>query len=119
VTNLRVFAALAAAMAVWIGCTCTEEEVESVHVTVVDVHGDVVIDAAVRYLVASSDDPEFQDCEFSDHSDRWDCGWEASGAIDIEVSADGFEAVLTDVFVDRDFCHVITEDVTVVLEEIP
>ncbi len=116
-SNVRFWTAVI--LLVWIapGCTCTEEERDSVRVSVVDEHDETVFEATVRYRV--DDDPDYVDCELLDHVEEWACGVENDGVFDIEVSAEGFEPQHLDVAVHRDHCHVSTEDVTVVLEASP
>ncbi|MFT5587701.1 MAG: hypothetical protein ACI9VR_005314 [Cognaticolwellia sp.] len=86
---------------------CTDDLRVSVSVEVVDEAGADVLDAVVQFDAGSG--PE--DCQSYDgvHS----CGMEIDGELDILVSAPDFEDQIVSVIVERDACHVISQDLVV------
>lgn len=70
-----------------------------------------ILDAEARWRRAFSE--EWRPC--SRFIDVFSCGVEEAGEFVIEVSAPGFETEVVERTVLRDECHVITEDVEVVL----
>ena len=98
---------------VWLwlaGCDddCTDLAVGSVNLTV---------DGPTSGVVATwTLDGRTKDCDAI--ADTWVCGWDAVGAITIEVDAPGYSAVSTTVTVAGDGCHAVAEvlEVTLVAE---
>ncbi len=92
---------------------CTLDYRSSVTVYVYDQANTPLEQAEVRYRV---DDGDWAACELL--SGGFVCGWELSGAFDIDVSAVGFDPQLLelDVGSTEDGCHVASETVSVFLE---
>jgi hypothetical protein len=88
---------------------CTEEARPSVMVDVEDESGALITDAVVE--VDAGDGVE--DCW--GQAGEFACGTEQAGDLDILVSAEGFESQTVTVTVEADECHVLTEDLVVVL----
>ena len=94
---------------------CTAEVVSSASVTVVDEDGAAIEEARVSYAPVSEYTDESIACE--GHSGVYYCGEEIAGELDIFVDADGFDSHSERITVEMtpDNCHVITEQVDVVL----
>ncbi len=93
---------------------CTEEEVPSVIVTVVDDSGEAVTtDIEVAWNMDAEDD--LPDPCFNVVDNEWACAGEVSGDLAIEVDATGYLHHREVVTVGFDECHVITEDILVEL----
>lgn len=89
---------------------CTTEARASVNVTVVTIDGDVIPSATGTWSSAAGDSGL---CETI--GDGLACGWEVAGAINVTITADGFETVEQTVTVEKDACHVIAESIEVEL----
>ncbi|TNE87973.1 MAG: hypothetical protein EP330_16940 [Deltaproteobacteria bacterium] len=97
---------------------CTEEEVPSVQVTVTDSQGTAITSADVAWNMADEDDlPEA--CE-SLGGNQWVCAYETAGDLRIDIDNAGpYEPYTTVVTVAEDECHVITEQLSAVLQFLP
>ncbi len=93
---------------------CTDEEIPSVQVNVVDDQGQSIPTADVVWNIASEDDAP-EPCD-PVGGGGWVCGYEVAGELQIDVSAAGFQPSSTLVTVTADECHVITELLDVVLQ---
>ncbi len=96
-----------------VGGECDLMAVSSLTVNVSDPDGEAVEEVSVRYSV---DGGEFSDCE--DISDAWICGWEESGAFEVEVSAPGFETQTASAQIEDGECHVLPQSIDIALEPI-
>ena len=96
---------------------CTADIVPSVEVTVTDSLGQDVTSGDVTWNMAAEDDlPE--PCFYQDNV--WICGEEVEGELIIEINnVDSYAPYAQIVTVDADDCHVITEQLAVVLEPLP
>ena len=95
---------------------CTTEIATSVVVTVGDEAGGPIEGVAVGYVPVSDDiGADVIDCE--GESELFFCGEEVAGDLEILVSAEGYQphSEVVTVAVSDDGCHVITEDLDVVL----
>ncbi|MCK6503934.1 hypothetical protein L6R53_11130 [Myxococcota bacterium] len=97
------------------GIDCTTEARASVQLTVVDAAGATIPDASATYTIESESWPAPQDCEDLGGGTLV-CGWEVEDTFHIEVEAPGYAARTLEVEVGGDECHVITEQVEVVLD---
>lgn len=93
---------------------CTDIAMASVQVHVEDADGNPISGATLTWNQADAVG-EPQPCESYGGGD-YTCGYEAAGALVIEVSALGFAEETVTVEVSADECHVITEQIDVVLE---
>lgn len=94
---------------------CTDELEPSVWLTLVDAGGGDVPDASATW---SSDTAGEGICE-DVGGDGLVCGFEIPGDLAITATAPGYEDVSTIVTVEADACHVITEDVELILYQAP
>lgn len=85
---------------------CTDLAVGSVNLTVAGPSSGVTATWTL--------DGDTEDCERI--ADTWVCGWDAVGAITIEVDAPGYSAFSTTVTVGGDGCHAVPEVLEVTLE---
>ncbi len=92
---------------------CTQEEVPGVFVTVADQDGVAVPDASVGFVPGDQDWTDYEACE--PYNEGWACAWGWSGAIDLEVIAEGFSPWTDRVIVEDGCCGPETEQVDVVL----
>lgn len=97
---------------------CTEEIVPSIEVTVTDGQGQEVTSGDVMWNMAAEDDlPE--PC-LQQGGNIWTCGEEVEGELIVEINNAGpYEAYAQLVTVDADECHVITEQLSAVLQYLP
>jgi len=98
------------------GCpvvTCTTEARVSVQVTITDQAGNIVDGATVTY---DSDDGTGLPCD-EGSAGTWACGYEVDGEITVHAEAPFLLPASDTVTVDSDECHVISESLTLVLEE--
>lgn len=93
---------------------CTTEEVPSVRVTVHDPDGQPISAAQPAYVPHDEDWTAPEPCEASGEAE-WLCGWEREGILDIWIEAEGYTPAYEEVDVPADECHVITQDLDVVL----
>ena len=95
------------------GDACDNVAVSSALVQVLDEFGDPVVGADVRYQPADGMD---QSCEeLGAEPGQYVCGYEVPGSMTITVDALGFEVAQIEVDVQSDECHVITEEVELML----
>ncbi len=85
----------------------------SVQVHVQDHAGEEIPEVQVRYRLSTDDD--FTDCIQQEQD--WSCGFEESGTLEIEVSADFYDTQLHEVIVSSGECHVIGQQLEVTLEQ--
>ena len=97
---------------------CTAEVVSSIEVTVTDSQGADVTSADVLWNMAAEDDlPE--PCT-QQGGNVWTCGEEAAGELVVEIDNAGpYEPYSQLVTVSEDECHVITEQLSAVLQYLP
>lgn len=94
---------------------CTTEARASVQLTIVDDSGASIPDASASYTIESESWPAPQDCEDMGEGTLI-CGWEVEDTFHIEVQAPGYATEELEVEVGGDECHVITEQIQVVLD---
>lgn len=90
---------------------CTDLAAVSVSLTLENQNGESVAGADVRF---SADGSAEEPCTEFDVG-TYTCGYEVEGELTITIGADGYEPASISVTVGADECHVITEEVTVVL----
>ena len=91
---------------------CTDENVPSVRVTVLDINGDIFENPQVVFSSEGMGGNIFCD-EYG--PGEYVCGWETAGAIHIQAWAEGYGSEASLITVEEDECHVITEEVTLTL----
>lgn len=96
------------------GVDCTAEAVLSLALRVEDSQGPVE-GLTVEYAM---DGEDFRSCEDFGGGD-YGCGWEQAGTMAVRIEADGYEPFSTEVEIGADECHVITEDLGVLLVDEP
>lgn len=94
---------------------CTAEARASVQITVVDTFGGKIPNAELTFRVDGGD---AQPCEQLGGAGEFVCGWEQAGDITVTATAEGYFVQEAAVRVNADECHVITEQLTVTLDEI-
>ena len=95
---------------------CTDEEVPSAIVTVVDLDGAAIADAEVSYAPRDELWAAPEPCEPHGPDATFVCGYEMDGILDLWAEAPGFLSAIGEVEVLADECHVITEEYTFELE---
>ncbi len=95
---------------------CTDEEVPSVLVFVVDGGGSLIPDATVEYAPRDELWTAPEPCEPMGGGSGFVCGYEMDGIIDLWAEAPDFVSAIGEVEVGADECHVITEEYTFELE---
>ncbi len=93
---------------------CTDDERPSVRVTVHDLDGQSIPEAQPAYVPHGELWTTPEPCDPSGEAE-WLCGWEREGVLDIWVDAQGYTSAYDEVDVPADECHVITQDLDVVL----
>lgn len=93
---------------------CTDLAAASVQVHLEDEQGAPITGAAVTWNQADAIGPA-EDCLEMQAGD-YTCGYEVEGALVVSISAPGFADETVTVEVSADECHVITEQVDVILE---
>lgn len=96
---------------------CTDVEIPSVIVTVEGSSGEELTDVQVGWTPTGTD--QDQACEPYGKDGDWVCGWEVAGPITVWAVASGHGEQRADVVVEADECHVITEQVTLLLDWLP
>jgi len=94
---------------------CTAQEVPSVLATVVSSTGEPLSGVAVAWRLEEELDEE--PCQLVGAA--WVCGTEVEGTIVVKAAADGHEGRTETVDVEADECHVLTEEVDLVLDPLP
>lgn len=94
---------------------CTDEEVPSLRVVVVDSSGGSIPDAAASFVPSDEDWTQPEPCDKQDLR-TFTCGGEYPGQIDLWVTGTGYEDHFEVVDVREDECGVVTTDVTVVMK---
>ena len=94
---------------------CTTQTFSTVVVDVTDVQGAEVTNATVEYSLFDSTDPAMA-CEQPLPGNQWTCGYEVQGDLRIDITHPTYEPFFTVVTVPADECHVITQQVSAVLE---
>ena len=97
------------------GVACTAEVRASVLVTALDTRSAPISSASVTYQI--NDGPVQE--KVCPVSGACPVGAEQSGRFKLTVSKAGYVSAAAEVQVNRDVCHVITEQVTVVLRQAP
>ena len=92
---------------------CTADVSPSLHVTVASADGSAPEEVSVRFSVDGSD---LEDCAGA--ATDWICGEEIAGEFTVEVSAAGHESQNHSLTVEADECHVISQQLDVVLDPI-
>lgn len=95
---------------------CTDEEVPSVLVFVVDLDGALIPDATVEYAPRDELWTTPEPCEPMGGGSGFVCGHEMDGILDLWAEAPGYVSATAEVEVAADECHVITEEYTFELE---
>lgn len=96
---------------------CTDERVPSVLARVEDAGGGSVAGVSVRWREADQPPGAAADCQASGNPDYpFLCGTEVPGDLVIVASAGGFNQAVEEVTVEATFCHVITEEVVLVMQ---
>lgn len=111
--SLALFALAAPLAACEEPIACDEMAVASVNVHVEDSLGPVE-GLAVEY---AAEDLAFVPCEDFGGGD-YVCGWEQAGLIEIRIDEEGYELFEAEVEVEEDVCHVIGEELDVLLIEV-
>lgn len=94
------------------GVPCTREARASVQVSLASDSGSPVAEATVTWAAASGDAGA---CEWWPDGDSWVCGWEQQGEVTVTAGAPGHTPAHVVTVVRADECHVVTEQVTLVL----
>ena len=99
------------------GClgACDDVAYASVVLTVVDDQGNVIEAASATFSV---DGGEVRPCDSEIAEGFW-CGVEVDGDFTITAEAEGYESATTMVTVEADRCHVMTEEIELVLAAAP
>lgn len=87
---------------------CTAEAVAALEVIVSDARGGPVGSEEVVVTRGDADSEDFEPCEAGLDGLHW-CGWEWSGEMSVQVSAQGFESQSMDFDVEHDGCHPLTQ----------
>lgn len=117
-SRILLVACSVAALGLSCGTTCSTEARASVRVMVVDGSNRAVTDAKVTYSVEGGEEKSAS-CLASagDPCTQWYAGSETAGSFLVKAtSADGTRSAEKTVTVIKDPCHVLTEDVTLVLQ---
>ena len=100
---------------------CDQMAYSSVNVVLTGEFGEAIPDAAVQYSVNGG---ELRDCEPANWDDSlvaesaFICGWEEAGDFTIVASAEGYESTETQIVVEADECHVISQSLELQMEPI-
>ena len=95
------------------GVDCTAEAVLSLALRVEDANGPVE-GLTVEYAMEGED---FRSCEDFGGGD-YGCGWEQAGTMAVRIEDPNYEPYETEVEIGEDECHVITEELGVLIVEI-
>ena len=96
---------------------CTDEQVVSVLARVEDGAGAPVPGASVRWRPSGQPANAALDCVASGNASfPFACGYEQAGELTLVASAGGFVQAVQEVTVEATFCHVITEEVVLVMQ---
>lgn len=98
---------------------CEGDAVTSVYATLVGSSGEALDHPAVSWRPADIDDAPWEACHPSELG--WECGIEVAGRLDIMGTAGGhtIDYALADVPMTEDGCHVVTQEVDLVVEWLP
>lgn len=92
---------------------CTDIAFASLNVAVASADDSVPTGVSVRYSVDGGD---MEDCDGADGD--WTCGWETAGEFIVEVTANDHELQTHALTIGEDECHIIPQQLSVVLEPI-